>query len=162
MPRIAILCIVGALAATALLPSTAGARVLDDTTIVLGTSIGKARLLASKTKLDDRLGSGRVIKRTTNDLGTFTTVRYAGHHVDVTYRGSQSVFVKTTSPHYGTTKGIYVTASKADLKRTYPAAKCPTATLCTLGKLQARQARDGVPPEPRGKIISIGVGIVLD
>lgn len=162
MRRIATLCAVGALAAMALLPSTAGARVLDDTTIVLGTSIGKARLLVSKTKLDDRLGSGRVIKRTTNDLGTFTTVRYAGHHVDVTYRGSQSVFVKTTSPHYGTTKGIYVTASKADLKRTYPAAKCPTATLCTLGKLEPGKRVTEFRLNRGGKIISIGVGIVLD
>jgi len=37
-------------------------------------------------------------------------VRYVNHHVDVMYRGSQSVLVTTTSAHYGTTKGIYVTA----------------------------------------------------
>ena len=161
MRRIAMLCVLGALAATALLPSTAGARVIEDTTIVLGRSIGKATLLTSKTKLDGRLGPGRVIKRTTNDLGTFTTVRYAGHHVDVMYRGSQSVFAKTTSPHYGTTKGIYVTASKADLKRTYPAAKCPTATLCTLGRLNPGNRVTEFRLK-RGKITSIGVGIVLD
>src|SRR4029079_15704098 len=128
MRRIASLCVVGALAATALVPATAGARVLDNTTIVLGTSIGKATVGTSKTKLDGRLSPGRVIKRTTNDLGRFTTVRYADHHVDVMYRGSQSVLVTTTSPHYGTTKGIYVTATKADLKRTYPAAHGPTAS----------------------------------
>ena len=161
MRRIASLCILGVLAATAVVPSTAGARVIEDTTIVLGTSIGKATVGTSKTKLDGRLGPGRVIKRTTNDLGTFTTVRYADHHVDVMYRGSQSVLVTTTSPHYGTTKGIYVTATKADLKRTYPAAKCPTATLCTLGRFTPG-SRVTEFRLKRGTITSIGVGIVLD
>ena len=161
MRRIASLCIVGALAATALVPATAGARVLDNTTIVLGTSIGKATVGTSKTKLDGRLGQGRVIKRTTNDLGTFTTVRYVNHHVDVMYRGSQSVLVTTTSAHYGTTRGIYVTATRADLKRTYPAAKCPTATLCTLGRFKPGNRVTEFRLK-RSKISSIGVGIVLD
>jgi hypothetical protein len=135
--------------------------VLDNTTIVLGTSIGKATLGTSKTKLDGRLGPGRVVKRTTNDLGRFVTVRYADHHVDVMYRGSRSVFVKTTSSRYGTTKGIYVGATRADLKRTYSAAKCPTATLCTIGKFTPGKRVTEFRLK-RNKIISIGVGIVLD
>jgi hypothetical protein len=161
MRRIAILCVLGALAALVVVPSTAGARVLDNTTIVLGTSIGKATLGTSKTKLDGRLGPGRVVKRTTNDLGTFVTVRYADHHVDVMYRGSQSVFVKTTSAHYGTTKGIYVGAKKADIKRAYPTARCPTATLCTIGKFEPGKRVTEFRLK-RSTITSIGVGIVLD
>ncbi len=88
-------------------------------------------------------------------------MRYAGHHVDVMYRGSQSVFAKTTSSHYGTTKGIYVTASKADLKRTYPAAEVPDDD-----PVHARPLQPGNRVTEfrlkRGKITSIGVGIVLD
>ena len=141
--------------------AAAGARVLDNTTIVLGTSIGKATVGTSKTKLDGRLGPGSRDQahdqrpRPVHDRALRRPPRR--RHVPRLAVGARD----DDEPHYGTTKGIYVTATKADLKRTYPAAKCPTATLCTLGRFKPGNRVTEFRLK-RGTITSIGVGIVLD
>lgn len=162
MRRPIMLAVLLALAAS-LLPATgASARVVSDTTIVLGRSIGDGVLLRTKTRLERKLGQGRLVKRTRNELGRFATYRYPAKDLDVTYRGSTAVAVLTKEGRYGTTKGLGVGARKRDLQRAYPSLRCQTARLCTIGQLRPGARVTDFRLDTRGTVVSVMVGIVLD
>jgi hypothetical protein len=154
---LALLLVLGA----SLLPAApASARVVSDTTIVLGRSIGDGVLARSKAKLERKLGKGRLVKTTRNADGRFVTYRYPAKDLDVTYRRSIAMAVLTKEGRYGTTKGLGVGATKRDLQRAYRSLRCPRTTLCTIGKLRSGSRITDFRLNKRGKVVSVMVGIV--
>jgi hypothetical protein len=156
------LAVLVALVASLLPAAAASARVASWTAIVPGHSIGDGVLLKSRATLERKLGDGQVVKRTRNDLGRFTTVRYADKRIDVTYRGTTAFMVLTEDGRYGTPKGIGVGATKAELKRAYPAVRCPSARLCSLGRALPGARITDFRLTRKGKVLSVMVGVVPD
>jgi hypothetical protein len=145
----------------ALLPSTASARVISDTTIVLGRAIGDGVVGKSRANLERKLGAGKVLRRFTNDFGTFTTVRYADKDIDVKYLGNSSVEVTTKDGRYGTVKGLGVGARKADLRRAYPSIKC-SGRICTIGRQVGGARVTDFRLTRQGAVMSVTVGVIVD
>jgi hypothetical protein len=159
--RLVVIALLAALAALAA-PSTAGARALDPTAIVPGRAIGKASVLAARANIEERIGPGRLVKRVRTDFGRLSTYRYATG-VDVTFRSGVAVAVLTKSARFETASGVGVGSTKAKLRRTYPGLQCPSATLCTVGRLvPGARVTDFRFAKGRTKVVSVLVGVVLD
>jgi hypothetical protein len=151
--------ILAALAASLLLPGSAGAMIQMD------KGIAGVRLNNTRDQVRAALGTPTKINSGTNEFGQFVEYRFAGG-IRVLFQGGEQVsLVSTTGLGDRTTRGVGVGSTERAVRTKVPGVKCETiggVRSCHTGAFAPGKVVTDFALNAKKRVTRVTVGIVID